>query len=140
LALALISGNFAAGIQLGLWLIWNVKRINCLRSATGNKSDRSQELSGGFEARLKALHAPSRDTLDSRKPRLARRPSSAFENDLWFRALMLRPRKFSGGPLLFDAMLFAAMARGPLSALPRDGGDVRGGSFDAFYLVAALPR
>jgi hypothetical protein len=53
---------------------------------------------------------------------------------------MLRPRKFSGGPLLFDAMLFAAMARGPLSALPRGEGDVRGGSFDAFYLVAALPR
>src|SRR5437868_13390012 len=39
---------------------------------------------------------------------------------------MLRPRKFSGRPLLFDAMLFAAMARGPLSALPRGGGDVRG--------------
>src|SRR5207253_2880550 len=52
----------------------------------------------------------------------------------------LRPRKFSGGPLLFDAMLFAPMARGPLSSLPRDGGDVRGGSCDAFYLVAALPR
>jgi len=52
----------------------------------------------------------------------------------------LRPRKFSGRPLLFDAMPFAAMARGPLSSLPRDEGDVGGGSFDAFYLVAAPPR
>src|SRR5207249_4636212 len=39
---------------------------------------------------------------------------------------MLRPRKFSGGPLLFDAMLFAANGAWPPLSSPRDGGDVRG--------------
>jgi hypothetical protein len=44
-------------------------------------------------------------------------------------------RKFSGGSLS-DETLCTPVAPGPLSSLPRDGGDVRGGSF----LVAALPR
>src|SRR6266487_2215386 len=47
---------------------------------------------------------------------------------------------FLAGHYYSMQMLFAAMVRGPLSSLPRDGGDVRGGSFDAFYLVAAPPR
>jgi hypothetical protein len=37
-----------------------------------------------------------------------------------------------------DGTLFTPVVRSPLSSLPRDGGDVRGGSFD--FWVAASPR
>ena len=33
-----------------------------------------------------------------------------------------------------------SMARSPLSSFPREGGDVRGGSFRCFYLGCGLPR
>ena len=35
--------------------------------------------------------------------------------------LLLRPRKFSGGPLLFDAMLFAAWRVAPSQLSPEAG-------------------
>ena len=52
----------------------------------------------------------------------------------------LRLRKISDGRSSFNEMLFTPVARSPLSSLPRDGGDVRGGSVDFFYSVAALPH
>ena len=103
-----------------------MKRINCLRSATGNKTTGSQELSGGLKPDLRHCmpHLGTRLIRGNRVSLAVHRQAlkTIFDSAL----LLLRPRKFSGGPLLFDAMLFAAMARGPLSALPRDGGDVRG--------------
>jgi hypothetical protein len=49
---------------------------------------------------------------------------------------ILRALRKSSGGSLSDETLCTPVALGPLSSLPRDGGDVRGGSF----LVAALPR
>ena len=48
----------------------------------------------------------------------------------------LRLRKFIEGRSLSDETLFTTVVLSPLSSLPRDGGDARGGSFD--FLVAAF--
>jgi len=112
--------------SLGLWLIWNVKRINCLRSATGNKTTGSQELSGGLKPDLRHCmpHLGTRLIRGNRVSLAVHRQAlkTIFDSAL----LLLRPRKFSGGAIIIRRNVICSMARGPLSALARGGGDVRG--------------